>query len=216
VTDPTTALNHPRWELWWHRYSRRILAGVSVLALAVAIYSIGYNYIAVQRLNRQDHSIAALAAALNGAQGQLKANGITPSQPPPASLIGSPGPPGATGPAGQSGPSGPPGPAGPPGPSGASGSPGTPGSPGPTGQPGPGGAAGSPGAAGVPGPSGAAGPSGAPGQNGSPGEPGPVGPTGPQGPPGAAPSGWTYTDALGVTHTCTPTTGTPPPQYSCS
>ena len=52
MTDPTTALNHPRWELWWHRYSRRILAGVSVLALAVAIYSIGYNYIAVQRLNR--------------------------------------------------------------------------------------------------------------------------------------------------------------------
>jgi len=209
VTESPAALNHPRWELWWHRYSRRILAGVSVLALAVAIYSIGYNYIAVQRLNRQDRSITALAAALNGAQGQLKANGITPSQPPPASLIGSPGPPGATGPAGQSGPSGPPGPAGPPGPSGASGSPGTPGSPGPTGQPGPGGAAGSPGAAGVPGPS------GAPGQDGSPGEPGPAGPTGPQGPPGAAPSGWTYTDALGVTHTCTPTTSTPPPQYSC-
>jgi len=212
VTDPTTALNHPRWELWWHRYSRRILAGVSVLALAVAIYSIGYNYIAVQRLNRQDRSIAALAAALNGAQGQLKANGIVPSQPPAASLVGPAGAVGATGPEGREGPAGPAGPSGPPGPTGPAGPTGTSGPAGPVGEAGGSGAPGAAGASGPPGPTGAAGPSGAAGPTG---EPGPSGPAGPTGPAGQNPSGWTYVDALGVTHTCSPTTGSPPPQYSC-
>lgn len=224
MTDPTTAL-HPRWGHWWDRYSRRILAAVSVLALAVAIYSIAYNHIAAGRLNKQGQSITALAGALANAQGQLKANGITPSQPPPASLIGSPGPPGAagaTGPAGQSGPSGPSGPAGPPGgpgptgpagPSGAAGSPGSSGLTGPAGEDGSSGPAGPSGAAGS---SGAAGPSGAQGAPGDPGPTGPAGPSGPSGPSGAAPSGWTYVDKLGATHTCSPTTGTPSPQYSCS
>lgn len=68
------------------------------------------------------------------------------------------------------------------------------------------------------GPSGPSGPAGAPGPAGTAGpagEPGPSGPAGPTGPAGNDPSGWTYKDALGVTHTCSPTTGTPPPQYSC-
>jgi hypothetical protein len=41
---------------------------------------------------------------------------------------------------------------------------------------------------------------------------------GPTGPPGPAPSGWVWTDhgPLGGTHSCSPTTGTPSPQYSCS
>lgn len=212
MTDPTTAQNHPRWELWWHSYSRRILAGISVLALAVAIYSIGYNYIASERLNRQDRSIAALADYAARLQGQLKANGIIPSQPPTAALVGPAGAVGATGPAGIPGPSGP---SGPPGPSGSPGATGSPGAPGTVGASGASGAVGTQGPTGAQGPSGPPGPSGAQGDPGSPGAPGPSGPTGPSGPAGQDPSGWTYVDALGITHTCSPTTGTPPPQYSC-
>lgn len=79
---------------------------------------------------------------------------------------------------------------------------------------GPSGAAGPQGSQGPPGPSGV----GATGPQGSQGEPGPSGASGASGAsgePGQAPSGWTYVDALGVRHTCSPATGTPSPQYSC-
>lgn len=76
-----------------------------------------------------------------------------------------------------------------------------------TGPQGPQGSQGPPGPAGT----GATGPQGA---QGSPGSQGPPGATGP------APSGWVYvvTPPVGnpQTHTCTPTSGTPSPQYSCS
>jgi hypothetical protein len=80
---------------------------------------------------------------------------------------------------------------------------------------GPSGAAGPQGSQGPPGPSGV----GATGPQGSQGEPGPSGASGASGAsgePGQAPSGWTYVDALGVRHTCSPATGTPSPQYSCN
>lgn len=67
---------------------------------------------------------------------------------------------------------------------------------------------------GPPGPSGPAGPSGIgqTGPQGPQGVPGSVGPTGATGP---APSGWVYVDRLGATHTCSPSTQTPSPYYTC-
>ena len=63
------------------------------------------------------------------------------------------------------------------------------------------------------GPTGAAGPAG---PAGDAGPPGPQGPAGATGPAGSAPAGWSWTDAAGVTYTCTPDTGTPQPHYSCA
>jgi hypothetical protein len=119
------------------------------------------------------------------------------------------GPPGERGERGEAGPPGQTivGPRGSPGPSGPAGRPGRDGVAGPTGPPG---VAGSPGPKGEPGESvtGPPGPRGEPGADGKDGVdgkdstvPGPQGERGPAGPP---PSGWTYTDHLGVTHTCTP------------
>lgn len=75
-------------------------------------------------------------------------------------------------------------------------------------------------------PSGPAGPSGPPGPSGvgqtgpqgpagEAGSPGPSGASGVSGAPGQAPSGWTYVDALGINHTCTPDSATPSPHYTC-
>lgn len=76
------------------------------------------------------------------------------------------------------------------------------------------------GPAGPTGPSGPAGDAGPTGPSGAAGSQGPAGPTGPAGPSGPAPSGWVYVDTPPIgnprTHTCTPTAGTPSPQYSCS
>lgn len=61
------------------------------------------------------------------------------------------------------------------------------------------------------GPAGPAGPSGADGPSGPPG------PTGPSGAPGKPPAGWTYTDRLGLQHTCTRSnTDDSAPTYNCS
>jgi hypothetical protein len=117
--------------------------------------------------------------------------------------VGPPGERGEQGPPGQTivGPRGPAGPSGPPGRDGR------PGVAGKDGAQGPAGVAGSPGPRGEPGESvtGPPGPRGEPGKDGADGKdstvPGPQGERGPAGPP---PSGWTYTDHLGVKYQCTP------------
>lgn len=118
------------------------------------------------------------------------------------------GPPGSRGEPGQSvvGPSGPPGPAGPAGSPGEQGTPGK----GETGAPGkPGADSTIPGPAGSPGAAGAAGP---PGQDGKDGT------NGTDGKDGAPPAGWTYTDALGQSYTCSPVSDFDPdsPRYTCT
>jgi len=129
---------------------------------------------------------------------------VSPSVGPPGERgeRGETGPPGQTivGPRGSAGPSGPPGKPGRDGKDGAPGSPGPPGPPGAVGSPGP---RGEPGAT-VTGPPGPKGEPGEDGKDGVDGSPGPQGERGPRGEPGPPPSGWTYTDHLGVTHTCTP------------
>lgn len=90
---------------------------------------------------------------------------------------------------------------------------------------GPSGPSGPPGPSGAQGPTGAPGAPGAPGASGASGAPGAPGPTGPAGQPGASgasgapgrdPAGWTYTDAVGIKHTCAPDSQTPAPHYSCT
>ncbi|MDJ0345236.1 collagen-like protein [Streptomyces sp. H10-C2] len=99
--------------------------------------------------------------------------------------------------------------------------------PGPTGSPGAPGknstVAGPPGAPGrdstVPGPTGRA---GAPGADstvpGPKGDQGSAGKDGRDGSNGAPPAGWTYTDAAGITYTCSPAAGFDPaaPRYTCT
>jgi hypothetical protein len=234
-------------ELWRRHWGRALIA---VLFVAFAAFTIGKLYAASGQLDKQAKVIADLVSIGNGAQAQLKQNGLQPSQPAPSQVIGQAGPPGPAGAIG-------------PGPSDTqvaaavaaylaqhpiAGQPPTTDQiaavvgvylaqhPAPPGSPGPAGAGpsdaqiaaavavweqGHPTVApsGPPGPSGvgATGPQGPPGPSGV-GATGPAGPQGSQGPPGASgqdPSGWTYVDALGITHTCSPTTGTPSPQYSC-
>lgn len=214
-------------EHWWH-------AVVVVLGAGFAVFAIARLHTASTQLDslrsaqaQQSRLVTDLASGLSGAQSQLKAHGIQPKQPPPSQIMqqaGPQGPAGPSGPPGPSGPSGPSGATGPAGAAGASGASGAPGSPGPTGpagqngSPGQTGAQGSPGVPGPTGPSGVSGAPGASGASGAPGSPGPTGPTGAAGPPGAAgrdPSGWVYTDALGMNHTCLPDSATPSPHYTC-
>lgn len=117
-------------------------------------------------------------------------------------------------PAPQAGPQGPQGPMGPEGPPGdtVTGPQGVPGDPGQDGRIGDTGATGSTGKDGAQGPKGDTGPAGPPGPAGADGAPGPQGPPGE---PGQSPSSWTFTDSLGVTHTCT-RTSTDPLRYSCN
>lgn len=61
------------------------------------------------------------------------------------------------------------------------------------------------------------GPAGPSGPAGADGPSGPPGPTGPSGAPGQPPAGWTYTDRLGLQHTCTrDNTDDSAPTYNCS
>jgi len=211
--------------LWWGWARAHWGRGlVGVLFVAFAVFTVGKLYAASGQLDRQSNIISGLSTGLSGAQSQLKANGIQPSQPAPSQIIAQAGPPGPAGPAG-------------PGPSDAqvqaavqaylqqhpiAGQPPTTdqvaavvevylaqhpapaGSPGPTGASGPGPSDAQIAAAvavwesGHPsvGPSGPSGPSGAPGPSGPPG----VGATGPQGEPGSpgpsgpAPSGWVWVE----------------------
>lgn len=135
-------------------------------------------------------------AGTPGAQG-------TPGAPGTPGATGRPGQAGASGQKGDTGATGPTGPSGPPGVPGAAGTNGSDGTNGADGQDGANGPAGPAGAAGPPGPQGEPGPSGAPGADGADGEP---------------PYGWTYTDDLGIEHTCTRTADFDPqsPTYTCS
>lgn len=159
------------------------------------------------------HSLAAQVQVANEARDQLARQvqglGASPVAGPPGSR-GLPGP-SVTGPRGAVGPSG------------AQGSPGQAGATGRTGKdgaagkdstvPGPQGVAGSPGAdSTVPGPQGPAGPAGKDGTDGSNGK------DGRDGSNGQPPAGWTYTDPLGVTYTCSRVSSFDPssPEYSCS
>jgi hypothetical protein len=55
------------------------------------------------------------------------------------------------------------------------------------------------------------------GADGPSGPPGPSGDQGAAGPPGSPPAGWTYTDALGLQHTCTrDNSDDSSPTYNCS
>lgn len=115
------------------------------------------------------------------------------------------------------------GPAGPRGPAGESivgprGPQGMPGPVGPAGVPGDVGAPGAAGADGMNGTNGAAGTNGSNGTDGAPGTAGPMGEPGPPGPRGAPASGFSFTDAAGVTQVCTRTPDSPDdaPTYSCA
>lgn len=124
--------------------------------------------------------------------------------------------PGPRGPAGDEGPAGPPGPPGPRGSDGDPGPPGLTGPPGPQGDPGEAGTDGAPGADGSPGDS-ITGPTGPAGPPGPVGPPGPAGPSGPAGGNGSPPAAWTFTDADGVTYTCTRSNSDDTaPTYSCA
>lgn len=132
--------------------------------------------------------------------------------------------PGQVGPAGATGSTGPTGVQGIQGPPGADGVNGPRGVPGPAGAPGMNGADGGPGPVGAQGDPGPTGPQGNPGAAGPAGPTGPVGATGPAGANGPAgaegepPKSWTYTDALGLQHTCTRTDPFNPdaPTYTCN
>lgn len=137
-------------------------------------------------------AVSTLAGDVRALRQQVKAKGGTPVAPDPTKAVANlpdraavpvpiPGPPGPKGDKGDSGKAAPT----------ITPSPGAPGTPG---------TSGASGADGVPGPQGPQGPQGEPGVAGPQGEQGPQGNRGDTGP---APSGWTYTDAAGVTYECT-------------
>jgi hypothetical protein len=172
----------------WLRIAAVVVAAVWLIVMLIMLSQIGTASRQLDGLRaqqaQQSKIVSDLSTNLAGAQEQLKQNGITPKQPPPAQIIAQAGPPGATGATGPAGPAGASGPSGPLGPSGPAGSPGV---PGPTGPAGPSGAVGASGAQGPPGPTGA---NGTPGGQGAAGPEGPSGPAGPQGPSGEpGPSG---------------------------
>jgi len=118
--------------------------------------------------------------------------------------------PGATGAQGERGATGP---QGEQGPAGATGNQGVIGPTGPTGPPGADGANGADGAAGPPG----AAARGLPGQDGTDGAAGADGAPGSDGQDGRPPTSWTYTDALGLEHTCTRSNvDDASPTYTCT
>lgn len=181
-----------------------LTAVVFLLAVAgVLAYTLHALAASNHQLAREQHAqstvISRLSTGLDTTRRQLQQHHLTPSAPPPQSIVtqvpgvptpipGPPGPPGKAAPTitPSPGPAGPPGPAGRPGPAST--------------IPGPSGAPGGPGPASTV--AGPAGPTGPPGKDGKDGAPGPAGPAGPP------PSGWTwtYTDPLGrsTTYSCTP------------
>jgi len=225
--------------LWTSVWALAVLA-VLVLVWMVTRLGAASDQLDAQRrqLDVQSTAIAQLAAGLGTTEQQLKEHGISPSAPPPASIIaqaGPPGPPGAQG----------------PGPSDAqvqlavdgylAANPPTgkvpaaqveadvtaylaanPPAPGPPPSDAQVASAVAAYLAANPAPSGAPGPTGSPGANGQNGAPGPAGtqgPQGPAGPPGPAggpPAGWSWTDPSGATYTCAPDSQTPAPHYTCT
>jgi len=87
--------------LWWGRARAHWGRGlVAVLFVAFAVFTVSKLYAASGQLDRQSNIISGLSTGLSGAQSQLKANGIQPSQPAPAQIIAQAGPPGPAGPSG--------------------------------------------------------------------------------------------------------------------
>lgn len=184
------------------KYQHLVWVAVAVLALAVGYLT--YLQVAssirtaqladkVSEVCAQDTDTAVVLAD-SGACQQAEDVRASPGPAGPAGAIGPPGPPG---PMGEQGDPGRTGPAGPSGPAGA------PGLLGPAGPVGPVGAQGSPGTAGEQGEPGLTGPQGDTGPAGPAGQDGAQGPAGPAGADGRPPVSWTYTDALGMLHTCT-------------
>lgn len=182
-----------------------VVAGIVGLAVLLFITSAHDS----DRISTLQQQVDTYVSDANALQRQVRGLGATPTvQVPPIGPVGPAGANGQPGPQGPPGPSGPPGATGPTGPSGGPGSPGASGTPGSNGQPGSPGAAGATGAQGPPGPTGPSGPSGAPG---------PTGPTGQSGVDGKPPTGWTWTDALGRTYTCSrDNTNDAAPTYACT
>lgn len=76
----------------WH-----ILLAALLVILGLVVYTIVNQYSLRAAQSRQDKVVAALSSNLAGAQQQLKAHGIEPSQPPPSQIIAQAGPPGPQG-----------------------------------------------------------------------------------------------------------------------
>ncbi len=82
---------------WWSA----IIVAIATATVVVVVIMLAKLGAASQQLAQQSKAISLLSTGLSDAQGQLKANGITPKQPPPAQIIaqaGPPGPPGIQGP----------------------------------------------------------------------------------------------------------------------
>lgn len=79
-------------------WSRAVIA---VLFTAYAAFTISKLYAASGQLDSQAKVVAGLVSVANGAQNQLKQNGLIPSQPAPSQIVGQAGP---AGPQGSQGP----------------------------------------------------------------------------------------------------------------
>lgn len=197
---------------------RRVVVVLGALLAVFLLCAAAVAWVLVSQHDKINDLSAQASANTTAAQQlaeQVKTLGAVPVATPaagPAGAAGATGPAGvagATGQQGPPGPAGPPGGTGPPGATGATGAAGTRGDTGTPGKDGATGAAGQDGAAGTAGPAGPAGPQGATGPAGAPGA---------DGQDGQPPYGWTYTDELGVKHTCTRSADFDPsaPTYTCS
>lgn len=162
--------------------------------------------------DRRGEAVSTLASDVRVLRAQISAQGDTPAAPDPTKAVkdlparaavpvpipGPPGPKGDKGDPGKDAPTITPSP-------GASGAPGQPGAD--STVPGPQGPQGEPGAD-----------STVPGPSGPPGPPGKDGADGTDGKDGKPPAGWTWTDRLGDTYTCTPASNfdADSPQYTCA
>lgn len=229
-----TAAERSTERLTWRLYALVSVALAGVLILSIALWHVN-DYAHGQRQQKDSNGQAATVNGNAAQQAQAVLKNITAlcasatanipaafcrqassaASAPVVTVPGQAGPAGAagpTGPAGLQGIQGPPGADGVNGPRGVPGPPGAPGMNGVDGGPGP------IGAQGDPGPAGPAGPQGNPGPTGPSGAAGPTGPTGPPGSEGEPPKSWTYTDALGLQHTCTRAEPFDPdmPTYQCN
>lgn len=176
---------------------RTILAPIAIMC--VTLLTLAAVLLSWSTMGEQSHVIDELSVNNDALRAQVKSAGETPVAPPAEAVTGSqvapvPGPTGVTGATG---------------PRGERGDIGLPGQIGPQGEPG------------ADGKNGADGRPGVDGAPGSPGAQGPAGSTGAQGPPGPdgqPPVSWTYTDALGLSFTCTRPAPFDPaaPTYQCA
>lgn len=182
------------------RWVNRVRPGEWLALALIVLLAAGFAWV-VHEIGVIRSQNTALTAALTAEQRQAQDAGMTPAAPAPSEILRDPevivGEPGPRGPEGRPGPTGNMGPPGPMGPVG---------SPGPTGPAGVDGQDGEPGPAGPQGESGPPGPAGEPGADGADGE------------NGQPPASWTWTDRLGMQHTCTRDEGSPAsaPTYTCT